>query len=137
MRKENSQHGVNGSAEANGRVTGGGAVGAHTEAEKPQPQRKNDKPRGSNGSSSQDKRDAVELLRPTEVTAIQDGAAFFDAVAAQVDLVKASVRLIINEDLKISKSELDRVREMKFGKVSTATGAGDAPVVVWDVTEDT
>jgi hypothetical protein len=96
-----------------------------------------EKIRQSSESSSQDKRDSVELRRPTEVAAIQDAAAYFDAVAARVDLVGVSVRLITSEDLKISKSELDRVREMKFGKVSAAIGTGDPPVVVWDVTEET
>jgi hypothetical protein len=110
MNKKTSQSGENGSA------TGTGAAGAHAEAERLQPQRKNGKPRGNSRNSSSGNGEATHLLRRTKAAAIQDGAAFFDAVAARVDLVGASVRLIINEDLKTSKSELDRVREMKFGK---------------------
>jgi hypothetical protein len=137
MSNRTNKRGENGSAETNGHANGSGADSAHAAVESSQSQSKSEKPSQSGGSSAHDKQDAVELRRPTEVAAIQDAAAFFDAVAARVDLVGASVRLITSEDLKISKSELDRVREMKFGKVSTATGAGDAPVVVWDVTEDT
>lgn len=59
----------------------------------------------------------LHLLGPTEVDAMQDAAAFVNAVASRVDLVKASVQLVCAKDEKIAKAELDRLREMKFGKV--------------------
>ncbi|HET8923826.1 MAG TPA: hypothetical protein VFN26_12635 [Candidatus Acidoferrum sp.] len=120
MSKKNNHHGANGSAGANDSVTGSGAAGARVAAESSQSQGKKGRPRPSSESSSQDNGDAIHLLRRTGAVAIEDGAAYFDAVAARVDLVGASVRLIINADLKISKSELDRVREMKFGKTGAA-----------------
>jgi hypothetical protein len=116
MNKKTSQRGANGSAGPNGSANDSAAAGAHGEAESSQLHAGNEVSARPNGNSSQDNGDAVYLLRRTEVAAIQDGAAFFDAVAARADLVEASVRLIINEDLKISKAELDRLREMKFGK---------------------
>jgi phosphoglycerate dehydrogenase-like enzyme len=73
------------------------------------------------------------LLGPTEFDAIQDGAAFVNAVASRVDLVKASVRLVCANDEKIAKAELDRLREMKFGKVSAMATIPESPTVVWDV----
>jgi hypothetical protein len=63
---------------------------------------------------------------------MQDGSAYVDAVAARVDLVAASVRLVSSEDEKIAKGELDRLREMKLGKVGPAANASDGPTVVWD-----
>jgi hypothetical protein len=120
MSKKSSQRGTNGSGRPNGHVNSGGDTGAHDEVQRPHSRTRNGKPPKGNGSSSQDNGDAVELLRPTAVAAIQDGATYFDAVAARVDLVAASVRLIINKDLKLSKSELDRLREMKFGKVGAS-----------------
>jgi hypothetical protein len=114
MNKNTNQRGASGSGGANGHANGSGASG--TEAEPPRSQGGNGRPRGSGGNSSEDNGDATYLLRRTKAAAKQDAAAFFDAVAARVDLVGASVRLIISEDLKIAKSELDRVCEMKFGK---------------------
>lgn len=58
---------------------------------------------------------------------MQDGAAFVNAVAARVDLVHVSKELVSSEDEKIAKAELDRLRDMKFGKVSVAGGPGDEP----------
>jgi hypothetical protein len=116
MSTKTSQRGANGSAGANGHANDSGATGAHAASESSQSQVKKGRPRRSSGNSSNDNGDATHLLGRTKASAKQDAAAFFDAVAARVDLVGASVRLIINEDLKISKSELDRVREMKFGK---------------------
>jgi hypothetical protein len=43
-----------------------------------------------------------------------------NSVAARVDLVGASVLLVSSTDEKIAKAELDRLREMKFGKASAA-----------------
>ncbi len=74
----------------------------------------------------------IHLLGPTEFDAMQDGAAFVSAVASRVDLVRASVRLVCANDEKIAKAELDRLREMKFGKVS-ATTVPESPTVIWDV----
>jgi hypothetical protein len=56
------------------------------------------------------------LAGPTDFAAMQDGAAYVNSVASRVDLVGASVRLVGSEDEKIAKSELDRLRDMKFGK---------------------
>jgi hypothetical protein len=38
------------------------------------------------------------------------------AVAAKVDLVGASAKLVVSNDEKIAKAELDRLRELIFGK---------------------
>jgi hypothetical protein len=62
----------------------------------------------------------THLLGPTEFDAMQDGAAFVSAVASRVDLVRASVRLVCANDEKIAKAELDRLRDMRFGKVGAA-----------------
>lgn len=65
---------------------------------------------------------------------MQDAGAYVNAVAERVDLVAASVRLVQSTDEKIAKSELDRLRDMKFGKVGAAgieevprVEAGDIP----------
>jgi len=86
----------------------------------------------SNGDRSATKlRDAI-LARRTDFAAMQDDSAYVDAVAARVDLVAASVRLVSSTDEKIAKGELDRLREMKFGKVGPAANSPDAPTVIWD-----
>jgi len=72
------------------------------------------------------------LAGPTDFAAMQDGAAYVNSVAGRVDLVGASVRLVGSEDEKIAKAELDRLRDMKFGKVGPAANASDGPTVVWD-----
>jgi hypothetical protein len=64
---------------------------------------------------------AVHFPGPTNFEAMQDAGAYVNAVAARVDLVAASVRLVESGDQKIAKAELDRLREMKFGKVGPAT----------------
>ncbi len=85
-----------------------------------------------NGDRSATKlRDAI-LARQTDFGAMQDGSTYVDAVAARVDLVAASVRLVSSDDEKIAKGELDRLREMKFGKVGAAVNVSDAPTVIWD-----
>ena len=63
---------------------------------------------------------AVHFPGPTNSEAMQDAGAYVNAVAERVDLVAASVRLVESPDEKIAKSELDRLREMKFGKVGPA-----------------
>lgn len=69
-----------------------------------------------------------------DVSLMQDGAAFVHAVAARVNMVKASSLLVASLDPKISKAELDRLREMKFGKVSVAgPGFDDPPQLIIDV----
>jgi hypothetical protein len=64
--------------------------------------------------------EGVHLPGPTDYEAMQDAGAYVNAVAERVDLVAASVRLVQSGDVKIAKSELDRLREMKFGKVGVA-----------------
>jgi hypothetical protein len=59
----------------------------------------------------------VHFPGPTDSEAMQDAGAYVNAVAERVDLVAASVRLVESGDEKIAKSELDRLRDMKFGKV--------------------
>ena len=63
---------------------------------------------------------------------MQDGSTYVDAVAARVDLVAASIRLVSSEDEKIAKAELDRLREMKFGKVGPAP-ATDEQQIIFDL----
>ena len=62
----------------------------------------------------------VHFPGPTDAEALQDAVAYVNAVAECVDLVAASVRLVESTDEKIAKSELDRLREMKFGKAGAA-----------------
>jgi hypothetical protein len=68
------------------------------------------------GTNSQE----VLLPGPTDYEAMQDAGAYVNAVAERVDLVAASVRLVQSTDAKIAKAELDRLRDMKFGKVGPA-----------------
>lgn len=74
----------------------------------------------------------VRLPGPTDYEAMQDAGAYVNAVAERVDLVAASVRLVQSTDAKIAKSELDRLRDMKFGKVGATANVSDAPTVIWD-----
>jgi hypothetical protein len=77
--------------------------------------------RGKNGkvkkkNAQDDGIKEFHLAGSTDFAAMQDGAAYVNAVAARVDLVGASVKLIWSADEKLAKAELDRLREMKFGK---------------------
>ncbi len=109
-------------ARAAGSATAPGTVRkAYAEAAPPHSGKKNghlnekkDKPKNKNGQ-----KDGLQdflLAGPTDFAAMQDGAAYVNSVAARVDLVGASVRLVGSEDEKIAKAELDRLRDMKFGK---------------------
>ncbi len=60
------------------------------------------------------------LAGPTDFAAMQDGAAYVNSVASRVDLVGASILLLGSTDEKIAKAELDRLRDMKFGKPGAA-----------------
>jgi len=72
---------------------------------------------GKNGKNGQsDSLKDFLLAGPTDFAAMQDGAAYVNSVASRVDLVGASIRLVGSKDQKIAKAELDRLREMKFGK---------------------
>jgi hypothetical protein len=82
-------------------------------------------------ASESSKRD-VHLPGPTDYDAMQDAGAYVNAVAERVDLVAASARLVQSGDEKIAKSELDRLRDMKFGKVVAAASVSDGPTVIWD-----
>ena len=77
-------------------------------------------PAANNGRSNQTGTQEVHLPGPTDYEAMQDAGAYVNAVAERVDLVAASVRLVQSGDEKIAKSELDRLRDMKFGKVGAA-----------------
>jgi hypothetical protein len=59
----------------------------------------------------------LEALKvPTDPEALVDGPAYVRSVALHVDLVGASARLVVSGDEKVSKAELDRLRELIFGK---------------------
>jgi ABC-type phosphate transport system substrate-binding protein len=81
---------------------------------------KNDKQNGKQNAKHGGQRDEslkkFLLAGPTEFAAMQDGAAYVNSIAGRVDLVGASVRLLGSTDEKIAKAELDRLRDMKFGK---------------------
>jgi hypothetical protein len=95
---------------------------AYAEAAPPPPEKesastkrgsqRNDKPKDPEESAAK----KSLLAGPTDFAAIEDGAAYVDSVASRVDLVGASVLLVSSEDEKIAKAELDRLRDMKFGK---------------------
>jgi hypothetical protein len=70
--------------------------------------------------ASESSKREVHLPGPTDYDAMQDAGAYVNAVAERVDLVAASARLVQSGDEKIAKSELDRLRDMKFGKVGPA-----------------
>jgi hypothetical protein len=117
---------VSAAIDASSAAAPGTVCSAYAEAAPPQSRGKN-----NGGRSAKKLRDAI-LASRTDFAAMQDGSAYVDAVAARVDLVAASVRLVSAEDEKIAKGELDRLREMKFGKVGPAANAPDVPTVIWD-----
>jgi len=51
---------------------------------------------------------------PTEIAALENGPSFVRAVASRVDLVGVSAHLVCSGDEKISKAELDRLRQLLF-----------------------
>lgn len=75
---------------------------------------------GTTTKSDEKGEQAVHFPGPTNSEAMQDAGAYVNAVAERVDLVAASVRLVESGDQKIAKAELDRLRDMKFGKVGPA-----------------
>lgn len=77
---------------------------------------KNDKQNGKHGNQRDESLRKFLLAGPTEFAAMQDGAAYVNSIAGRVDLVGASVRLLGSNDEKIAKAELDRLRDMKFGR---------------------
>ena len=72
--------------------------------------------RTRNAASAQNTADVATLKVPTDPGALADGPAYVRSVAQHVDLVAASARLVISTDEKVSKAELDRLRELIFGK---------------------
>jgi hypothetical protein len=72
--------------------------------------------------------DALKV--PTDPAALVDGPAYVRAVASQVDLVAASAKLVVSTDEKIAKAELDRLRELIFGKGGPAP-ADDTLRIDW------
>jgi hypothetical protein len=76
---------------------------------------------------------AETLAGSTDLEALVDGASFVSAVADRVDLVAASVRFVSSGDEKIAKAELDRLREMIFGKAGAGSPVQDIPTVIWDI----
>jgi hypothetical protein len=77
-------------------------------------------PAENSEKSNQTRTQEVHLPGPTDYEAMQDAGAYVNAVAERVDLVAASARLVQSGDEKIAKSELDRLRDMKFGKAGAA-----------------
>ena len=74
-------------------------------------------PRAQSPESEQKALAVSESLKiPTDPEALLDGPAYVRAVAMHVDLVGASARLVVSTDEKVSKAELDRLRELIFGK---------------------
>jgi len=94
-----------------------------TNGEAPHSTKRNGAAPRANGESAS----GTAPTNPTDLAAMQDAVAFVDAVAARKDLVVVSVELLDSKDEKIKKAELDRLRDMKFGKVSVAGGPGDEP----------
>lgn len=107
---------------------------AYAEAAPPPLEKKNGKmkKKDQRNGKPKDQKDATLkkflLAGPTDFAAMQDGAAYVNSVASRVDLVGASVRLVGSEDEKIAKSELDRLRDMRFGK-GTVTVIEEVPRV--------
>lgn len=73
-------------------------------------------PKSSSEETSQANKNNDQLKVPTDLAALQDGPSYVRAVAAKVDLVGASAQLVVSLDEKIAKAELDRLRELIFGK---------------------
>ena len=71
-----------------------------------------DSPSNNNAPSAE-----TEALKvPTDPAALLDGPSYVRAVASKVDLVGASAKLVVSNDEKVAKAELDRLRELIFGK---------------------
>jgi hypothetical protein len=111
---------TNGHAEPQDRVNGHSA-GAAIAAQTAQVRAAKTASPGEKDSSSKAEKESVHFPGPTNSETMQDAGAYVNAVAERVDLVAASVRLVESTDEKIAKSELDRLREMKFGKVGPAS----------------
>lgn len=126
-------------ADAANSSAAGTAREARAGAAPPPTGRKNDETEKANGSmpkTAHTRLNDPNLAGSTDAAALQDSAAYVTAVAARVDLVGASVLLVGSQDEKIAKSELDRLREMIFGKPGAAAAASEPPEVIWDVTEN-
>lgn len=95
-------------------------VGAASAAKRTRRRRARSTSSGTTTRPGEKGEQAVHFPGPTNSEAMQDAGAYVNAVAERVDLVAASVRLVESPDEKIAKSELDRLREMKFGKVGPA-----------------
>jgi hypothetical protein len=63
-----------------------------------------------------------------------DGPGFVDAVNEYVDLVRLTDSLLRERDEKSSKSLLEKLLEMKYGKGAKTDAAGVRPIV-YDVPE--
>jgi hypothetical protein len=110
---------TNGHAEPQDRVNGHSA-GAAIAAQRAQVRAAKTASPGEKESSGKTEKDSVHFPGPTNSEAMQDAGAYVNAVVERVDLVAASVRLVESGDQKIAKAELDRLRDMKFGKVGPA-----------------
>lgn len=72
--------------------------------------------RPKSDEASQPNKSNDDLKVATDLAALADGPSYVRAVAAKVDLVGASAKLVVSTDEKIAKAELDRLRELIFGK---------------------
>ncbi len=112
------------------------AAPSRPSSEKKEPYKPNRKLHADKGKPSSSKDTATrdfDLDGPTDFAAMRDSVAYVNAVAARVDLVGASVRLVRSCDDKVAKAELDRVREMIFGKVGAAVVEEEPQQVVADI----
>jgi hypothetical protein len=96
------------------------SAGAASAAQRTGPQAARFASPGTTTNSGEKDGQAVHFPGPTDSEAMQDAGAYVNAVAERVDLVAASVRLVQSGDQKVAKAELDRLRDMKFGKVGPA-----------------
>jgi hypothetical protein len=90
-------------------------------------------PRPPNTGKKTRKKGQVAFPGPTDWAAMQDSAAFANAAGEIVDLVAVSASLLQSGDEKIRKAELDKIREMKFGKIGASPAAQENPVLIWDL----
>ena len=112
------------SDDANGKTAAGtasldpGRADREASADAALPQQiENDMPKPTNTGTNQQNTKSTDALKvPTNPAALLDGPAYVRAVAMHVDLVGASARLVVSTDEKVSKAELDRLRELIFGK---------------------
>lgn len=86
----------------------------YADAAPAQPQQASCAGRPSRHTEEENRCSEPNVAGPTESAALEDGPSFARAVAARVDLVGVSARLLCQGDEKIQKAELDRIRQLLF-----------------------